>query len=73
MSNRPNRKETGVNLRDEPRHTDTSGSGNAAVDGYSRRGRRPRSRYSTEIVSEERADMSEEFFSDPYMPFSTDY
>jgi hypothetical protein len=67
--NRPNRNETGVNLRDEERHTDTSGTGNAAVDGYTRRGRRPRTRHG-EIETEERADMFEEFFSDPFMPYA---
>lgn len=65
----PNRKERGVNLREEERNLDTGGTGNAAVDGYSRRGRRPRVR-SSEILTEERADMTEEFFSDPYFPYA---
>jgi hypothetical protein len=68
----PNRKESGANLRDEPRHTDTSGTGNAAVDGYTRRGRRPRY-HNAEIVSEEMADMEEGFFSVPYSDSDDEY
>jgi|GEM_PF-2231597 hypothetical protein len=49
------------NLRDEPRHLDTGGTGEAARDGYTRLARRPRSLWEDEIVSTESADRIEQF------------
>lgn len=60
MGRDPNRPVRTQLHRDGERHLDTGGTGNAAQDGYTRLGRRPRVRHIDECMSLERADRIEE-------------
>jgi hypothetical protein len=60
---RANKPVAGVNLRDEERVLDC-GPKDAQHAGYTRLARRPRSRLSTNIVCDERADKLESIYKD---------
>lgn len=60
MGRDPNRPVRTILHRDGERHLDTGGTGNAALDGYTRIARRPRSARFDEVTSLERADRIEE-------------
>jgi len=68
-----NRKERGVSLREPPRHNTLSGTGNAPQDGFTRISRRPRVRFTDEIMSIERADRMERVWDNVPTPDYEDY